>query len=93
MNASIPEMMTDVTVFCRAQKGNLRAFRFQYCQIWHLSEGTHSPFLLFEKSLFKCLKGGVLCHGADTTKIEMKHIKTMDGVLQRTLTSLLLSLE
>jgi len=52
----------------------------------HVKSGTFQKkhFLLlypFSKSLFKFLKGGVLSHGTDNRKMEMKDIKTMDCAL------------
>lgn len=57
MNTCVLETTTAVTIFCRAQEGD---FSFQSCQIWHLSEGAHSPSLPFSKSPVKCL--GVVCY-------------------------------
>lgn len=46
MNTYVPEMMTAVTIFGRAQEGD---FSFQSCQIWRLSERAHSPSLPFQR--------------------------------------------
>lgn len=76
----MPEMMIDIGIFCRGQEGNFRDASYQSCQIWLLPEGADFPSSPFFKSQSKCLTGGELCQGADSTEMERQDIETWAGL-------------
>lgn len=72
--------MIDIGIFCRGQEGNFRDASYQSCQIWLLPEGADFPSSPFFKSQSKCLTGGELCQGADSTEMERQDIETWAGL-------------